>query len=176
MTKLLLLDADVLIDLHSLDLFEKVCKNYEISITKSVFEEAKYYKKDGTKYTLQLPDEIEIIEDINIESLGEVQRHAKNAVLQIDPGEAASIAYLMEADKDIKFCTCDKAAITLISFMDLDNKCASLESALRNVGMHSTNAAFERYFKLELDDVKNIYQKTIKEDNKKDKIIKISDR
>ena len=33
--------------------------------------------------------------------------------------------------------------------------------------MHSTNMAFERYFKLELDDVKNIYKRTTKENNKK---------
>jgi hypothetical protein len=35
--------------------------------------------------------------------------------------------------------------------------------------MHSTNMAFERYFKLELDDVKDIYQKTIKEKKRKEK-------
>ena len=135
MTKLLLLDADVLIDLHSLELFEKVCRNYEVCITKSVYDEAKYYKKDGSQYAIQLPAEIEIIEKINIESLMEVQKHAKDVTLQIDPGEAASIAYLLEADKEIKFCTCDKAAITLISFMDLDSKCVSLESALKNAGI-----------------------------------------
>ena len=135
MTKLLLLDADVLIDLHSLDLFEKVCRNYEVCITKSVFDEAKYFKKDGARYAIQLPPEVEIIDDINIESLIVVEKQAKSVTLQIDPGEAVSIAYLIEADKEIKFCTCDKAAITLISYMDLDSKCISLESALKNVGI-----------------------------------------
>jgi len=135
MTKLLLLDADVLIDLHALDLFEKVCRNYEVCITKSVFSEARYYKKVGRRYAIKLPNEIEIIEDINIEALIEVERLAKSAMLQIDPGEAASIAYLMEAAKNIKFCTCDKAAITLISYMDLDTKCISLELALNDVGI-----------------------------------------
>ena len=135
MTKLLLLDADVLIDLHSLDLFEKVCRNYEISITKAVFEEAKYFKKDGARYAIRLPSGITIIDDIKVESLIEVTKQAKSVMLQIDPGEAASIAYLIEANEEIKFCTCDKAAITLISYMNLDSKCVSLESALKNVGI-----------------------------------------
>ncbi len=44
---------------------------------------------------------------------------------------------------------------------------------IRKASMHSTNMAFERYFKLELDDVKNIYQKTIKENKKKGKGISV---
>lgn len=135
MTKLLLLDADVLIDLNSLDLFEKICRNYEVCITKTVYDEARYFKKAGARYAIKLPDEVEIIEDINIKSLLKVERNAKGIMLQIDPGEASSIACLMDAENDIFFCTCDKAAITLISYMDLDAKCVSLESALKKIGI-----------------------------------------
>ncbi len=42
--------------------------------------------------------------------------------------------------------------------------------------MHSTNAAFERYFKLELDDVKDIYQKTKKKKEGKGEIIELGPR
>jgi len=40
---------------------------------------------------------------------------------------------------------------------------------IKKASMHSTNVAFERYFKLELDDVKNIYKKTKKENKKERK-------
>ncbi len=43
MKKLLLLDADVVIDLHSLGLFEKMSKSYNLFVTREVFEEAKNY-------------------------------------------------------------------------------------------------------------------------------------
>ncbi len=46
---------------------------------------------------------------------------------------------------------------------------------IKKASMHSTNVAFERYFKLELDDVKNIYRKTKKENKKKGKVIKIDE-
>ncbi len=49
MRKLLLLDADVTIDLHTLDLFGIIRKAYDICLTMTVFEEAKYYKKSGAK-------------------------------------------------------------------------------------------------------------------------------
>ena len=42
MKKLLLLDADVVIDLHSLGLFGKMIKSYDLFVTRQVFEEANF--------------------------------------------------------------------------------------------------------------------------------------
>ena len=135
MRKLLLLDADVVIDLHSLGLFEKINKAYDIYLTRNVFEEARYYKKDGLKIEIDVKD-ITIIENIDLESLKKVQREAKEARLGIDAGEAMSIAYLTQTEEEITFCTCDLAAIKLISYMELDQKSISLEKALRSAGYH----------------------------------------
>ncbi len=49
MKKLLLLDADVVIDLHTLELFEKISRSYNVYVTRKVFEEANRYPKDGRK-------------------------------------------------------------------------------------------------------------------------------
>ena len=81
---------------------------------------------------------MKIIDEIEIETLGEVTAQAKKALLQIDPGEATSIAYLIQSGEDIRLCTCDKAAITLISFMGIEEKCISLEKALKEAGHHKT--------------------------------------
>ena len=43
MKKLLLLDADVVIDLHSLGFFEKMSRSYNLFLTREVLEEAKHY-------------------------------------------------------------------------------------------------------------------------------------
>ena len=45
MRKLLLLDADVIMDLHTLGLFGKIKKSYDICLTRAVFEEAIYTRK-----------------------------------------------------------------------------------------------------------------------------------
>ena len=135
MRKLLLLDADVIIDLHTLGLFRRITKTYNIFLTREMFEEAKYYKKDGTKIEIDLKD-VTITDIADLESLRRVQREAKKAMLGIDPGESTSIAYLSQTDEEITFCTCDKAAIKLMSYMEIEQKAISLEEALRSTGYH----------------------------------------
>ena len=135
MRKSLLLDADVIIDLHTLGLFEKISKAYDICLTRNVFEEARYYRKDGLEIDIDIKD-VTIIENIDLESLRKVHREAKEARLGIDPGESTSIAYLIQAEEEITFCTCDQAAIKLISYMELERKSISLEKALQNAGYH----------------------------------------
>lgn len=132
---MLLLDADVVIDLHTLDLFGKISKAYDICLTRNVFEEARYYKKEGVKVAIDIKNVI-IIEDIDLESLRKVQGEAKEARLGIDPGESTSIAYIMQTEEEITFCTCDQAAIKLIAYMELERKSISLEKALRSAGHH----------------------------------------
>lgn len=137
MRKLLLLDADVIIDLHTLGLFGKISKAYNICLTWDVFEEARYYKKDGTKIDIDIKDVV-IIKNVDVESLRKVQREAKEARLGIGPGESTSIAYLIQTEK-ITFGTCDRAAIKLVSYMELEQKSVSPERALRDIGYHKRN-------------------------------------
>ena len=138
MRKLLLLDADVIIDLHTLGLFEKINKAYDINLTRNVFEEARYYKKDGVKIDIDIKG-VTIIENVDLESLKKVQEEAKEARLAMDPGESTSIAYLTQTEEEITFCSCDQAAIKLISYMELEQKAISLEKALRNAGHQGKN-------------------------------------
>ncbi|MEJ2366653.1 MAG: hypothetical protein P8017_18685 [Deltaproteobacteria bacterium] len=86
MKKLLLLDTDVILDLHTLGLFEKFSRAYEIQVTKEVFDEAKYYKKGGRKFPVRIQDRVRIIESVDIESLEEVTAKASQARLEIHGG------------------------------------------------------------------------------------------
>jgi hypothetical protein len=138
MRKLLLLDADVVIDLHTLGLFGKIGKTYDVCLTRSVFEEVDYYKKNGVKISIDIKDTA-IIENVDLENLIMVQREAKEARLGIDAGETMSIAYLTQTEDDVSFCTCDKAAIKLISYMELEQRAISLEKALRSTGYYEKN-------------------------------------
>jgi hypothetical protein len=158
MRKLLLLDADVIIDLHTLGLFGKISNAYDISLTPEVFEEARYYKKDGAKFDINFKD-VTIINNVDLESLKIVQREAKEARLVIDPGEAASIAYLIQTEEEIIFCSCDQAAIKLISYMELEQKTISLEKTLRSAGYHGKNLYprhFEKTFKAAVKEGKTL--------------------
>ena len=137
MKKLLLLDADVVIDLHSLGLFEKICKSYRVFVTREVLNEAKYYKKGNRKIPIQIGKKVIVIEDVRVEHLEKVQNEAKEARLALDMGESTSIASILQGEKDIYLCLCDKAASRLMSFMDLEKRAISFEKALKDVGYHS---------------------------------------
>lgn len=136
MRKLLLLDADVIIDLHSLVLFEKISRAYDVYVTQEVYEEATYFKKGGSKNPINIADRVIVIKDVAFEGLEKVEKEAKEARLVIDPGESTSIAYINQTEDKMTFCSCDKAAIKLISYMELEQKSISLEKALRNAGYH----------------------------------------
>jgi len=49
MKKLLLLDADVIIDLHTLDLFERILRTYDVYVTRTVLKEARFFKRAGRR-------------------------------------------------------------------------------------------------------------------------------
>ncbi len=136
MKKLLLLDADVIIDLHSLGLFEKMSKSYSLFVTQEVLTEAKFYKRRNRKIPIKIGKKATAVENVKVEYLAAVQKEAREAWLAIDPGESTSIAYILQSEKDIALCLCDKAAIKLIAYMNLEKKAISLEKALKNVGHH----------------------------------------
>lgn len=134
--KKLLLDADVIIDLHRLHLFEKIRKAYEIKVTRKVFNEVKYYREGNKKVSIDISQKVTIIEDVDVEYLQVVQKESRNAKLTIDSGEATLIAYILQGKENILLCLFDKAAIKLISYMGLDRKSISLEKAFKSAGHH----------------------------------------
>lgn len=133
-----MLDADVIIDLHSLGLFDKLRKAYDIYVTREVLREAQYYPKGRKNLPIRIKQEVTVIEDIEIDCLRTVQKESREARLTIDPGEAESIAYLLQCEEDISFCSCDKAAFIIMSFMNLEQKALSLEKAFREAGYNVT--------------------------------------
>ena len=139
MKKLLLLDADVVIDLHTLGLFDRIIKGYEIHVTKTVLDEAAYFKSGGARTKIDIRDHVTVIENVAVEHLQTLRKEAKEARLGIDPGELEAIACLIQEDEGLIFCTCDQAAIKLLSFMNLDGRAVSIEKVLRTTGYHKKN-------------------------------------
>ena len=150
MKKLLLLDADVIIDLHTLGLFEKITKKYDIWVTRTVLGEAQYFKKEGKRERIDISNKVTVIDNVELDSLKKVQNEAKETRLGIDPGELESVAYMSNTEEEITFCTCDKAAIRLITYMGLESKSMSVEKAVKDAGHHKKNLYprhFEKMFK-----------------------------
>lgn len=133
MKRLLLLDADVIIDLHTLDWFDKITRKYNVYASRTVLREAQYFKKAGQRERIDISDKITVV-DVGPEDINLVRIEAREARLGIDPGELEAIAYLNIANEDLIFCTCDKAAIKLVSYMGLEERSASVEEVLKSTG------------------------------------------
>jgi len=125
MKKLLLLDADVVIDLHSLGLFEKMSRSYNLFVTREVFEEAKFYRKRNYKIPIKIREKVTLIDDIKVDCLAEVRKEAREARLAIDSCESTAIAYILKRERDMTLCLCDKAAIKLMAYMNLEQNAIS---------------------------------------------------
>ncbi len=149
MKKLVLLDADVIIDLHTFDLFDAITKGYEVYVARTVLQEALYYPYRGRNQRIDIKDKATIVDANDEAALVTVKREAREALLGIDPGETESVAYLSVTDKDILFCTCDSSAIRLVSYMGLEQRTISMERALKGIGKSTKSLRFkhgEKYF------------------------------
>ena len=131
MKKLLLLDADVVIDLHSFGLFDTIRRSYDVHLTKEVLGEAKHYWKGNKRIPINIRQKVTVVDNVDIEYLRIVHEEAREAKLVVDSGEATSIAYLLQCEEDMALCLCDKAAIRLMSFMQLEKQSTSVQEVLR---------------------------------------------
>ena len=153
--KLWLLDADVIIDLLSLDVFDKLAKNHEIFAASTVIEEVKYFKKSADKHPINLRQqyvEPGLIKELS-SSPDEVKEVlGKLAIINhesIDPGELESLAILMR-EEELIFCSCDAAAIRALPFLELSDRGISVESLLKSSGLQRSDLKerhSEQYFK-----------------------------
>ena len=153
--KLWLLDADVIIDLLSLDVFDKLAKQHEIFAASTVIGEVKFFKRSDDKHSVNLQQQyisIGIVKEFSA-STDEIKHVLTKlpAVNQenIDPGELESLAILTR-EETLIFCSCDAAAIRALPFLNLSDRGISVENLLKSSGLQRSDLKdrhTEQYFK-----------------------------
>ncbi len=112
--KLWLLDADVIIDLIRLEIFDKLAALHEISAASTVIDEVKFYVKHGVKVPIPFRGkyvdtgtvrEVSAEPEELAEALNRVPEDQRSV---IHGGELESMAVLVRRD-DLVFCSCDAA-------------------------------------------------------------------
>ena len=153
--KLWLLDADVIIDLFRLGLFEKLARVHEINAASTVINEVKYYIEDGRKIPILFRTEYVstgIVHEVSADA-GEVaeilHRLPQDKRDALHGGELESLAVLV-GRKDLVFCSCDAATIKILPFLDLSERGVSVERLLKDSGLTQSSLEYrhkETYFK-----------------------------
>lgn len=145
--KLWILDADVIIDLLNVEVFDNLIEVCSLHLATTVIDEVKHFYKDNVKTEINLREQyvskgVIIERDASQEDLAEVVKSIPSNI-KIHDGELTSLAVLIADDK-LKFCCADSAAIRALPFLDLSDRGISLENLLKQSGL-TVNDLKERH-------------------------------
>jgi len=153
--KLWLLDADVIIDLLSLDVFDRLANSHEIFAATTVIDEVRFFKSNDEKHPVDLQQKY--VSSGLVKELSASPDEIKEVLTKlpainhenIDPGELESLA-ILSREEGLIFCSCDAAAIRALPFLDLSDRVISVESLLKSSGLQRSDLKdrhTDKYFK-----------------------------
>jgi hypothetical protein len=142
-SKLIIFDADVVLELFALGLWNQIVNAYSVILTEAVVGEAEYIEDPFTLKKTPLPLNEQIkqgsIKQVFVkvaDTLAMESELMKLDAPQIHSGEKESLAYVyIQNDENLLFCSGDKAAITCARFLDKSDNLISLERTLRSAGI-----------------------------------------
>ena len=138
---LLLLDADVTIDLHRLGIWKHVIKNHNIYIPSVILHREVYYYEDEKRkrYPIDLKKEVGVtINELSCSAEELLSfKEQFDCVFQeeLHDGEKEALV-LLQKQEDLLLCTCDHAAIKALALLDLSAQGISFENLLRKTGIN----------------------------------------
>lgn len=165
---LLLLDADVIIDLHRLGIWEQITKNHKVHIPSIVLHREVYHYEDdsGARHYIDLEKDIgAAINELSCsaeELLSFKDEFDKVFQEELHDGEKEALI-LLKKQEEFLLCTCDHAAIKTLALLDLSDQGISFESLLKKSGMNK---------KLEYKHTEKRFKKILSEGN----IMRIQER
>ncbi|MEW6068055.1 MAG: hypothetical protein AB1610_07185 [Nitrospirota bacterium] len=138
---LLLLDADVIIDLHRLGAWKHIVRSHQIHIPSIILHKEAYYYEDdsGTRHSINLKKEIGLtITELSC-SVEEMALFKEQFDLvfqeELHDGEKEALI-LLQKQEGLLLCTCDHAAIKAMALLDLSDRGISFESLLKKSGIN----------------------------------------
>ncbi len=141
-SKLLILDANVIIDAHQKGYWQAVVSKFQLHIPKTIISESSYFEDNyGQNIKIDLAADLAQGKIVEIEARPEeLAMFSKDFrptfVESIDDGEREALAILYgRPNSNLLFCTGDMRAIISLAVMDLAISGISLERVLRECGM-----------------------------------------
>jgi len=143
MLRLLLPDADVVIGLYELGLWDKVIKSYKIYMAGTVLGEVTHYWRGQEKIEIDLSADVAAGRVIELHSSLEVQaeilKKLKASGLDgLDAGELESIAIIYKSEIDgLRFCVRERLAIKAVAYLGFKESTICVEEVLRSAQLIS---------------------------------------
>ncbi|MEA2006448.1 MAG: hypothetical protein U9O50_09370 [Acidobacteriota bacterium] len=156
---MILLDSDVIIDLHRLNVWNNVVAKNKIYISSIILRQEVHFFKDcnGIRHYIDLLKNAGSLfqetsisaEDLKIFS----QQFDRVFEGELHSGEKEALKILQD-NNDFLFCTCDKAAIKAIALLGKKEQGISFEKLLKSSGLTKKieHKHTEKYFRKYLDE------------------------
>lgn len=139
--RLLLLDANVVIEISRSSLWKQVLARCEIHLSQTVIGEAHFYEDDeGERQPIDLQPHI-ASGDINVFDLKPSDLAALHARFdssyceKLDPGETESLAYMLQKGDECLICSADKIVYRVLGSLRRAEQGVSLEEVLQQIGL-----------------------------------------
>jgi hypothetical protein len=135
-----MLDANVIIKLHELALWEKAVANIDIHLAQTVVDEAHFWiDAAGERQEIDLSSDIEanritVFEMDAVELANFLARFDTVYRPEIDPGELESIAWMDKSPEDYLFSSADLAVYRVLGLLGRGEQGISLEELLQRLG------------------------------------------
>jgi hypothetical protein len=136
----LLLDTGSIVKLFQLDIWDEFIAKCDVTITRTVADEAKYasLEFEDIRIDLESNENQGLISVIDVDIQVVKNFYDKFDLLYkaiIDPGEKETLAFLYNSSEDWFVCAADKAVFRVLGLLGLGNKGVSLEEILEEVGL-----------------------------------------
>lgn len=138
---LLLLDADIVINLFKLGIWDQVVERCDIHLAKTVEKEAHFYEDErGQRHDFSLEkysrqNKITVF-DVSISELKAFLDHCDPTYLdKLDPGETESLVFLISSSSECKLASADKIVYRVLGNIDRSDQGISLEEILEIIGL-----------------------------------------
>jgi hypothetical protein len=139
----LLLDADVIIDLHHFEAWEQVVARNKVYIPSIILRQETYFYENpqGKRHSIELMKDL----GTEIQELAATVEELAQFTEQFDlvfrgesrEGEKEAL-FLLQQKRELLFCTCDRAAIKALAILGMVGRGISFESVLRTSGLTKT--------------------------------------
>lgn len=155
---MLLLDANVIIDIHKLGIWKQVTAKQKVLIPSIILHREVYHYDDeqGKRHYIDLEKDMNKrfkVLSVKAKDLAEFAERFDAAFgPEIHQGEQEAL-YLLTNDEELGFCTCDHAAVIALGLLDLGERGVSFEGLLKTCGItkellpEHTEKRFQQYLR-----------------------------
>ena len=138
--RFLLLDANIVIELHRLNLWKKVVEKCEILLPETVIAESKFVWQDEDRMKIDLEPDLSAgrIRKLSCEAaaLAKFKSQFDPTYLErLDPGESEALTYLTTQSENHFLCSADAIVYKVLGRLRLSHQGISLEEILVAIGL-----------------------------------------